>query len=276
MDIFTKIDSYKKTFLGFNPLGALQNIRVWRKYILFLTLLSLFSWMFFGWESTWTQPFTFLKNIPSLLLGQTTLTETYTQALTHYGLGQHLSSAVIYGFSFFFLSIHLEKINIKKSLNFFLTASFSFMSIGLYEVIYNLLYSTLQNQSWTFTFAWKQGLNITIFIFFIILGALSFLYTYSLNYKPNFSKYTKFFLLLSILTYLLWVFYPFPTTTLTVDNWSSTPFFPQTMYAVGPIDGIAIGEPFFVPNNLLHLINVLNKTFMALTVLSLSFLKKKL
>jgi len=154
------------------------------------------------------------------------------------------------------------------------------MSIGVYEIIYNLLYSNLQAQPWTFTFAWKQGLNLTMFLGFTALGIISLIYLYSIHFKPNFNKITKFLLTLSILTYALWVFYPFQTSTLmvqtTTGTWSSSNFFPQTMYAVDvdPADSVAIGEPVYVQNDMLHFVNILNKALVSLTILSFVMIRR--
>jgi hypothetical protein len=119
-----------------------------------------------------------------------------------------------------------------------------------------------------------------MFFFFVIIGTISLIYLYSLHFKPNFNKITKFLLLASAATYCLWVFYPFQTTPLTVQTtteaWTSTQFFPQTMYAVDvdPTDGVAIGEPIYVQNNLLHLVNILNKVFVSLTILSFVMIRR--
>lgn len=276
--IFTRIDNYNHNILGFNPLGALKNISTWRRYILLLTLASAFCWAVLGFESTWSQISIYLQSIPSFLLGQTSLTSIQTQASLSYGLGQHLSTAVIYGICFLILSIYLEKINITKSMNFFFSASLSFMSIGIYEIIYNILYANLQNQSWTFTFAGKQGLNLTVFMGFILIGVISLIYLYSLNFKPHIGKLTLILIGGSIITYALWIFFPFSTTSLSIGSWTSTNLFPQTMYAVNltPIHSIGVGQPFYVPNNLLHFINLLNKALVSLTVLSFTMIRRNI
>lgn len=278
--VFDKIDSFNLTFLGFNPLGALKNITVWRKYIVILIFFSSLSWLIFGWEATWNQPAAYVKALPALLVGETSLSTVQAEVDHFYGVGQHLSSAVIYGICFLLLSIHLEKYNIKKSLNFFITTALSLMSIGIYEIIYNVLYSNLQSQPWTFTFAWKQGLNLTMFFGFTVIGVLSIIYLYSFGYKPNFGKITKVLLAGSIITYCLWVFYPFPVTALTMETstgtWVSGDFFPQTMYAVDvdPTDGVAMGEPVYVQNDVLHFVNILNKALVSLTILSFVMVRR--
>jgi len=280
-NIFTKIDNYNHNISGFNPIGSLKNISIWRRYIFILTIASAFFWIILGFESTWSQISIYMQSIPAFLIGQTSFTTIQAKVASSYGLGQHLSTAVIYGICFLILSIHLEKSGITKSMNFFFSTSISLMSVGIYEIIYNFLYATLQNQPWAFTLAWKQGLNISVFAFFTIIGAISLIYLYSLNFKPHFSKITLILLFGSIITYALWVFFPFSTTSLAIQTtsglWTSTNLFPQTMYAINlnPTSGIAIGDAFFVQNNLLHFINVLNKVFVSFTILSLILIRNK-
>lgn len=272
--VFDKIDNFKKSFLGFNPIGALKNVEVWRKYILIASLLALGSWIVFGWESTWMMPFTYVKSVPSLLLGWTTWSEVGVVASSYYGLGQHLSSAVFYGFAFVLISVHLKKHHITKSLNFMASLGLTAMSVGIYELIYNFLYSNCQNQLWTFGLQWRQGFNILTFSGYALIGVLTLVYLISLGYKPNFNRWTKLFVVLSFVTYVLWVFYPLPIQHISVETtsgtWTNTALFPQTMYAVDvdPLDNLATGEAFFVENNVLHLINVLNKLFVTLAILN--------
>lgn len=278
--IFDRIDEFNHSYFGFNPVGALKNISMWRKYIFLLTVACSFCWVVFGWESTWSMLYFYLKSVPALVFGQTTVALVQSGAVQDYGIGQHFSTAVIYGVSFLLLSWHLEKEGIRYSMNFALTAAFSFMSVGVYEVVYNFLYATFQNQAWTFEFVWKQGLNLTVFIFFIVVGVTSLVYVYSCGFRPHVGKWTLVFLAASVLTYCLWIFYPFPVSGLTVQTtagvWSNTHLFPQTMYAVdlNPVSGVAIGFPYFVGNWFLHFVNVLNKALVSLTVLSFVMVRK--
>lgn len=161
-----------------------------------------------------------------------------------------------------------------------LTTALTLFSVGVYEIIYNVLYSNLQAQPWTFSLAWKQGLNIIMFFSFAVLGVLCLIYLYSLGYKPNFNKITKFLLIGSVLTYTLWVFFPFPVTALTMETstgtWQSGALFPQTMYAVDvdPTDSVAVGNPVYVQNDFLHFVNILNKVFVSLTILSFVMIRR--
>ena len=279
--LFTKIDSYNKSYFGFDPIGAVRNIHMWRRYLALLVLASAIGWIALGWESTWNQVSMFFQYLPGILIGQTSLATFSLKVSQYYGIGQHLSTAVIYGICFILLSVYLEKINITKSLNFFLSASLSFMSIGIYEITYNILYSQLQHQAWTFSFTGKQGLNLTVFTGFILIGVISLAYLYTLHYRPHIGKLTLILIGASTLTYILWVFYPFSLTNLTIQTstglWTSTHLFPQTMYAVNltPLAHNGNGVAYYVANNLLHLVNITNKVFVSLTVLSLSMIRRK-
>ena len=278
--IFSKIDSYKHSFLGFSPVGFLKNSRTWRRYVALLTLTSAFFWILLGWEATWTQPLEFVKHIPYALSGQISVSQLFAESSSFYGLGQHLSSPIIYGVCFILLSVYFEKHNIRKSMNFIFSTLLTLMSVGMYELIYNVLYSNLQLQPWTLTLQPKQGLNIGMFAFFVVMGAVAIVYLYSLKFKLNFNKTTKILLALTCLTYALWIFYPVAsslTVQTTVGAWTSTPLFPQTMYAVDidPTDAVAVGVPYFVQNDGLHLVNVLNKLFFSLSVLSLVMIRSK-
>ena len=63
----------------------------------------------------------------------------------------------------------------------------------------------------------------------------------------------------------------------TAGTWTSSKLFPQTMYAVdtNPLDNRAIGDPVFVENNLLHLVNILNKVFVSFAILNIVRIKRK-
>jgi len=252
---------------------------MWRKYFFLCVVASVVCWVLFGFDSTWAMMLPYAENALPLLLGQISLAEVKQQSQRYYGTGQHFSAPVIYGTAFIILSLYLERIGIKKSLNFFTTTSFSLMNIGVCEWIYNLLYANLQNQPWTIHFRWKQVTNLTFFTLFIIVGLLTFLYLYTEGYHPNLSKVTALLFVISIEMWGLWVFYPFPIGYITVETttgtWTNTPFFPQTMYAVDidPTDGIAVGVPYFVENNLLHTVNLLTKITMTVAILSLCMFK---
>lgn len=226
--------------------------------------------------------FNALKFLPLFISKEITYEQYVSEIYRDYGIGQHLTSAALFCFIFIATSLYLENsLNITKSLNFFLSVGLLALNIGFYEIIYNILYSNLQNQPWTFSFAWRQGLNLSYFFLFAFAGVISIIYLLSFGYKLNFGKWTKIFFFLTVLTYILWIFYPFPTETLIVQTstgmWRSSKLFPQTMYAVDidPLDGVAVGVPFYVENYALHTVNVLNKLFYSLFLLFLTMVKPK-
>lgn len=279
-EIFDSIDNAQLKLAGFDLLGFIKNHSTWRKYVLLLTLASAACWVIFGWEGTWTQLCDVIFNLPQLISGNLTFQQYQDIITSHYGLGQHFSSALFYGVTFVILSLHLERLGFKKSRNFMLTLTLTLMSVGFYELIYNLLYGSCQNQPWVMSFSWKQGANLFAFTVFALSGLASTAYLLSYGLKPNLNKTTAILALLTLASYAAWIFYPFQTATLTVQTttgeWNSTPFFPQTMYAVDPdpLDGVAVGDQYFVENNLLHFVNVINKFLFTLFLLSFCLFNK--
>jgi len=68
------------------------------------------------------------------------------------------------------------------------------------------------------------------------------------------------FLSVTLLLIILWVFYPFPNKIVKIDDWQSSPLFPQTHYAY-------VNAKLYVQNDLLHLLNVVTKTMFAVSQL---------
>jgi len=279
-DIFMLLDSVPLRFGSIDLLGFLRNVHGWRRYFLFCVVACSVCWLVFGFDSTWSQLLPFVDNLPLLLTGKVSLEQVWKESQKYYGTGNHFSAPVIYGSAWILLSIYLEKIGIRKSKNFILTSALSLANIGVFEWIYNLLYANLQHQPWTITFAWKQVTNLTSFTLYTFVGSLALLYLYTEGYKPNTNRTTKILFTSALFFILLWVFFPFPTETLTVETtvgtWTSSNLFPQTMYAVDldPTDGLAVGKPFHVNNDLLHFVNLMAKICFTAFFLSLCMVKK--
>jgi len=275
------LDSASLRFFGFDFFAVFRNVRAWRRYFLFCVAACSVCWVVFGFDSTWSQLKPFIDSLPLLLAGKTSFWSVWSESKIYYGTGNHFSAPVIYGVAFILLSLHFEKIGIRKSKNFLLTASLSLANIGIFEWIYNVLYANFQNQPWVIQFAWKQASNLTSFTLFTVLGVLAMMYLCCENYRPNVSRTTLTLFFCSVFFLLLWVYYPFPTRTLTVQTatgaWTSSKLFPQTMYAVDldPLDGVAVGQAFFVENNLLHFVNLMAKIMFTAFFLSLCMVKKE-
>lgn len=277
-DFFSRLDSLSFPLpFGFDLFGWLRNVRMWRRYIFACVLACVACWLFFGWDSTWGQ----LKPIGEWLLNPSKpFSAALAESRRFYGIGNHFSAPVIYGTAWILLSLYLEGRGFKRSANFLLTTSLSLMNIGIFEWLWNSLYAYFQRQPWVVTFAWKQVTNLAHFTAFTIVGVLSLLYLASLGYRPRLDRYTFTFTFLAFLTWLLWIYYPFPTQQLTVQTatgvWTSSRLFPQTMYAIDldPTDGVAIGHPFHVPNDLLHGVNTLAKIFTSAAILCFCMVKE--
>jgi len=159
--VFEKIDSHNRAFYGFYPLGALWNIKAWRRYFAFVVSICALAWIAFGWDSVWSQLKPFKENMIPLLLGEISLRSLFEEGRQFYGQGNHFSAPVIYGITFIYLSRYLERTGINKSLNFFATTALSLMNIGIFELAWNRLYSLFQGQTWAFTFRPKQVNNLS-------------------------------------------------------------------------------------------------------------------
>jgi len=278
---FEWIDEQRSTLLGFNPFAIIWNVSMWRKFFGFCVLASLCAWAFFGFDSTWSQILPFVDNFIPLLRGEVSFSTLIAESRKYYGVGNHWSAPVIYGSAFIALSQYFERIGIKRSENFCLTTSLSLMNIGVFEWLWNTCYAVFQRQPWTITWRWKQSTNLFSFTAFIILGLLSLLYLYAGGYRPNTGRRSLLFLALTALCWIIWILYPLPVKQLTVQTaagvWTSSRLFPQTYYAVdvSPGDGVAIGEPFWVQNDMVHALNTLTKVMTTLTVLNLCFVTSR-
>lgn len=278
--VFDKIDTHERTYLGFNPFLWMRNIRMWRLYFSLLVVGAASFWIVFGWDSTWSQILPFVDNFIPLLQGKVSFASLWAESKALYGVGNHWSAPVIYGSTFVLLSRYLETVGIKKSYNFCVTTLFSLMNIGVFELLWNSFYAVFQNQIWTITFKWKQISNLSCYVAFTLLGLLVMLYVVTGNHSLNFGRTTKVLFLLSVFTWVLWVNYPFPVGRLSVETstgtWVNTDNFPQTYYAIDltPDDNLAIGDPFYVRNDLIHLVNNLAKVFTTGFLLSLCMVRE--
>lgn len=279
-DVFKQIDSQTRSFCGFNPAAILWNVTIWRKYFAVCVLVASLAWAFFGWDSTWTQAKPIIENIFPLLQGKISLRSVLEQSRFFYGIGNHFSAPVIYGLAFICLSFYLEKVGITKSLNFCSTTALSLMSIGIFELMWNSAYAFFHGQTWVVTFQWKQVTNLCAFIVFVSIGMLVLIYLRLEGYRPNLSKSSLSFLLLTIACWVFWINYPLPVGYTTVDTttgpWTNSDKFPQTYYAVDidPTDGVAIGEPNWLQNDVIHFVNTFTKIVQTIFVLNVCMVKR--
>ena len=288
-DVFTWIDKPHKGILGYFC-GLFASPQHWRRRIGELTIASLILWILLGFDSTWQMlnPITFgllsnpvyvIKTLinPSSPEFNALIKEMWGQ----YGIGNHWSAPVIYGTAYIYLSSKLESEGVVGSLNFFTTSAMSLMNIGIFEYVYNYLYSVLQKQPWAFSLVDGNKSNMTFFTVYLVLGCYFLLYLLYSDYRITLTTRKKTYLIVAVLLWAVWVFYPFPVEALNVNTdqgaWVSSPLFPQTYYVVKvkTLDVNAAGTPWYIRNDLIHLINVLCKVFSTTFIASLCAVKKK-
>jgi len=285
--VFDRIDAQKRSFLGINPVAILWNVTNWRKYFAFCVICGSVAWVVFGFDSCWSQlkPFIeyfsiFIKNPVTELRNGIPFTELWTESRAYYGIGNHFSAPVIYGLAFIYLSLYFEKIGIKKSLNFCATTALSLMSIGIFELMWNSAYAYFHGQIWVITFQWKQVANLCAFMGFVTIGLLVLIYLRLEGYRPNFSKLSLSLLLLTVVCWTFWINYPLAVGHITLDTtvgpWTNSNKFPQTYYAVDvvPDDNIAIGEPNWVQNDMIHFVNTFTKVIQTIFILNVCMVKR--
>jgi len=264
--VFDKIDNQKTAFMGLSPWAILWNVDGWRKYFTFCVIAAGVCWVGLGFDSTWSMALPFVENLSGLLDGSVSFAAVWAEAQLYYGVGNHFSAPVIYGILWILSSLYYERIGITKSFNFCITTALGLMNIGVFEYAWNTCYAVFQNQMWTITFQWKQIGNLMMFGLFVFLGLLVVLYMVTGGYRLRFDRTFLGLLFLSLMCWGLWIDYPgqvgnIDVTLVDGSVWSNTDRFPQTYYAVDvdPWDNVAIGEPNYVENDMIHLLNTFTK-----------------
>ncbi len=258
----------------------MRGVRGWRLWAWACVIASIWFAVAFQFDGTWDQLKIYWDLFPQLLNGSMSLYEVHQASLVYYGVSSHWTAPIFYGLAFIMLSNHLEGLGITKSYNFFMTTSLTLGNIGVFELAWNKLYSVLQNQPWTFTLQWRQGFNISCFLTFVFVGALALLYLYADGYRVHMTPRKWASIGIALGLWVLWVFYPAPVQSLTVDTpwgaWSSGTLFPQTFYAVDIFDdGMAFGKAYHVPDFWVHFLNTACKAATVAALLNIGMVKKK-
>ena len=202
-----------------------------------------------------------------------------------YGKTMHWSAFTIYGLLYWATSWHLEKeLGITKTKNAAYSLAFTLFNIGIFEWGWMYGYAFFHDQWWSVT--WKMPqlriLIQNVAFTFIGLSTLLLFWVQGLihdeqgeiigciyRFKP--SKKLILFVLLTIASAALWVYYPWnvkPAETYVVGygNWTNSNLFPQTLYTVDTnlLDNVNAGEWFYVEDNLVHFVNTGVKFLLAL------------
>jgi len=268
---FNKIDNLNFTLKGYD-LTSLLRPDGWRKYALLLVVTSGLGWIFFGYDGCYDQIEMFGKTLPLIFAGTSTWTEAFTLMGGRYGIGTHFSAGVVYGLLFYAISKYYEKIDIKGSLNLTFSILLTVFSISIFEFSWMASYYWAQQQFWVLVPLTTQASILYQNLLFLTGGVFLILFVVGSPYRFRINKKLGVLILLSISLWGFWYFYPLPINHLTVTladgtQWTSSPYFPQTMYTIdlAPWDDDAVGEPFFVEDNMVHTANTVMKIVWAYT-----------
>lgn len=275
--VFEQIDSSNFHIGGFYPANIVVNVHAWRSYFKVVVAIALFCWIILGFDSVANQFSPVYDNAWNIITFKANWSTIYQEMVSLYGKGSHFSAIVFYGVSWLFLQKKLEDVGIKKSFNFFIVMLLTLFNMGIFETLWNRTCAYFQNLPWLLT----QPTNIVQYNAWMLFGVLAIVYLYLSGYKLNINKYTMGLVVLSIVIWLFWIYYPLPIQTISVQTttglWNSTKLFPQTLYTVdlNPTDNIHSGIFFYVQNNGIHLVNDVAKIIITSTIMLLVCVKKK-
>jgi len=234
-------------------------------------------WIWFGFDSCFDQIQYFLFGIPSFLRGELAWNGLVELFWSRYGIGTHFSAFVIYGLYFYLLSLHLEKYGLVKSMNLTLSLFLTMLAISVYEWLWMVCYAIFHDQTWVLV--WKTGQNRILFMetVFLGLGTLALIFLHEINrlygFHFNLNKKACLLTLTSVLSWIFWIYYPFPKPYLEVETtigvWKPSPYFPQTLWTIDldPLDDVGVGEPYWTWNDAVHFVNILTKILITLSLL---------
>ena len=263
-----------------------------RKTAFVLALLSLGSWIIFGFDST---PLQFIhvlyEGLPNFWLGHASLTDLAMIYHSYYGREMHYSAFVIYGLMYWALSRHFDKKwGITGSKNITYAASITLLSIAVFEYYWIYSFSFFQRQTWVSTWRWPQLRILMQNLVFLVVGVMGVLYlwldsynekTSKRHYKFNWNATTLLLICLAVGSAIAWWFYPFPVeqfnvTLETGQVWTNNRMFPQTLYTVdlNPTDNVNAGVWYWKENNLVHAWNTLVKVFFTLAFFNVARIRE--
>jgi hypothetical protein len=238
-----------------------------RQIVLMDCLLFAFLWAVMGLDSTLSQITFFLK---ALVTGKG-LDRAISEYLENYGAGGlHLSTLLLYNISFYVRSYYYSNHGLTGKDNILVAGGFTLFSIGLFEIFWKVSYAVFQRESYNII----VGSPYNIFLFlvnvgFLVGGLKSYLFLKH-DYKLYFCPTDAILLSFTVFVVCFWWFYPLPVPKITINGWSNTGFFPQTVYSP-PNSDIVV----YVPNTAIHLTNIICKALMDFTCLSIFTLKVK-
>jgi len=256
--MFDLLDRWK------HPINLFHHFQDFRNLIFKFALLTVPLWVLLGFDSGVDILVKLLENILPFLQGSISFQELTVLSYEGYGQSFHFSSYLIYGWLFYAISKHLESLDIKYSRNLLFSGCLMMLNVAIFEWFYMGLFAVFQTQRYLIEWFVSDFWFLHQYLWLLILGLMGGFAVYVESFNDNGRTFTfktkwKFYasLIVTFLTWLLWIYYPFPIQTFNVGNWTSKILFPQTNYAYfGYV---------YIPNNLLHGVNVLAKGLTAVT-----------
>ena len=281
---FDFLDRLSFEWKGWKPLSFLWFVEGWRVVAYYGVFICGLLWIWVGFDSCFDQIQYFLFGLPRFFAGEIGWNGLVELFWSRYGIGTHFSAFVIYGLYFIYLSLHLETLGVHRSMNLALSMFLTMLSISVFEWSWMVSYAVFQGQTWVLT--WKTGQNRILFMesVFMVLGVLALTFLYGITrvkgYCFNWNRKAKLLVLASVVGWVFWVCYPFPSPHVTVETsagtWTSSPYFPQTLWTidVDPFDDEAVGIPIWTHDDLVHFVNTFEKILITYTILYVLRVKK--
>lgn len=253
-DPFGFVDTLDLRFHGIQ-FNLFTKSRTLARNMLIFSLVMGGLWALFGFDSSPLQLVHVLyEGIPGWIQGQKTVGDLFQIFNFYYGKEMHYSAFVIYGLTFWALSVHYDQgltwwfkdfqyrhrpggegippgpatgLGISKSKNVVFASVITLLSGGIFETFWILSFSYFQGQTWISSFHGAQIRIVLQNMIFLFAGGLGLLYMWADGYlldgavlkrrwKFNWSRTSGILLVLTAALVLLWWFYPFPTQTVTV------------------------------------------------------------
>lgn len=239
-----------------------------RKVILHFALSMIPVWFALGWDSGVKIIEDGVVALPRLIMNELSFGEWISYAYRSYGCSFHFSSYTIYGLLFWGISKHLSKLGIKRTLNLGYSVFLVLFGIGVFELWYMASFAYFQMDrnvlEWFISDFWE--VPVILNFLFVVLGVFTVLaiWTDSNDYKLNwkFDYKMTMIIFVTLLSICLWIYYPLPIEQAHYEDWISNTLFPQTNYAYKAPD-------LYIGNFWLHLVNLIVKSYFALSLLSL-------
>ena len=231
-----------------------------RKVVWVVTWLTVPVWIVLGLDSGVGM---FERAIVNLPLTWTTGLEQYSRTIYDiYGRSFHFSTYVIYGFLYVAISKHLTKLSIVKTKNVVYSILLVMLNAAIFEWTYMTLLIHYQISRSLLTWILEDFFFLSQYLLLLIFGVYGLLLLLTEKIQFNFNRKIAYYTGLTVLTFLLWIYFPLPVKQLTLNGWISRPLFPQTHYAY-------ISPGLYAENTPLHLVNVAAKAMLALSQLTI-------